>query len=193
MRNKYFFKTCQMKCVPHRMNKVVQSSLPALCPDLGMNPWLQNQGTRNACVLSQPQFHKRHYSSPGVPNLTSFLTIVKNSCVCLGQLSAEPKFLWTTLEPITRFLSYYIIKTRHDIICAVNFYNAGVVTQGRRIGSWWSSGIGRFFLQRSKLGGEIESCQVMRSIYASRLETTNFGVTSRDVTRRHAKHRQDWF
>jgi hypothetical protein len=29
----------------------------------------------------------------------------------------------------------FIIKTRHAISCAVNFYNAGVVTQGRVVGS----------------------------------------------------------
>jgi hypothetical protein len=30
----------------------------------------------------------------------------------------------------------FLIKTRHAVSCAVNFYNAGVVTQSRRIGSW---------------------------------------------------------
>jgi hypothetical protein len=30
----------------------------------------------------------------------------------------------------------FILKTSHAIRCAVNFYNAGVVTQSRRIGSW---------------------------------------------------------
>jgi hypothetical protein len=28
------------------------------------------------------------------------------------------------------------LKTRHAISCAVNFYNAGDVTKGRKIGSW---------------------------------------------------------
>jgi hypothetical protein len=32
---------------------------------------------------------------------------------------------------------YYQTRTIHTISCAVIFYNVGVVTQGRRIGSWW--------------------------------------------------------
>jgi hypothetical protein len=30
----------------------------------------------------------------------------------------------------------FILKTRYAIICAVNFYTAGVVTNDRRFGSW---------------------------------------------------------
>jgi hypothetical protein len=31
---------------------------------------------------------------------------------------------------------FLILKTRHAISCSVNFCNAGVVTQGRKLGSW---------------------------------------------------------
>jgi hypothetical protein len=30
----------------------------------------------------------------------------------------------------------FVLKTRYAVSCVVNFYNAGVVTRGRRIGSW---------------------------------------------------------
>jgi hypothetical protein len=44
--------------------------------------------------------------------------------------------LHTTLAFLRRRKNIFVIKTRHAIGCAVNFYNAGVITRDRRIGSW---------------------------------------------------------
>jgi hypothetical protein len=42
---------------------------------------------------------------------------------------------WSRLERFYVREKYFYYKTRHAISCAVNFYNAGVVTWSRRIGS----------------------------------------------------------
>jgi hypothetical protein len=55
----------------------------------------------------------------------------------------EPILLRLNLQPqrqrcsrLERFYITFVLKTCHAISCAVNFYNASVVTQDRRIGSW---------------------------------------------------------
>jgi hypothetical protein len=47
-----------------------------------------------------------------------------NACITLGYI------VFTSAKNI-----FLIVKTHCAISCAVNFYNAGVVSQGRRIGS----------------------------------------------------------
>jgi hypothetical protein len=76
------------------------------------------------------------------------------------QLGANPTtFEFTTTHNASIVVGYsvstseknnYILKTRFASGCVVNFYNAGVVTRDRRIGSRlhdWLIGVRRNFLQ----------------------------------------------
>jgi hypothetical protein len=86
-------------------------------------------------------------------NSTNSLGLQKNLCKTLDHLNssavkwlqmhpgANPTiFEFTATTPAREFFNrrkiIFNLKTRHAINSAVNFYNAGVVTRDRRIGSW---------------------------------------------------------
>jgi hypothetical protein len=43
------------------------------------------------------------------------------------------------LERFSSKENNFILKTRFAICCVVKFYSTGVITQGRRIGSWYTA------------------------------------------------------